>query len=93
MGALEWGLKASLQFAHSLLQLRTSVALLGPFLRELSSQNDDNHRQSCHLDHCDSSCDVYLICHDLSLHSKSTVCKTRCIVKTSVFTRGVCKNR
>ena len=36
MGALKWGLKATLgnwQFAHSHLQLCTFVALLGPFLR------------------------------------------------------------
>ena len=36
----------SLQFAHNRLQLRTFVAFLGPFLRELSTRNDDNRTQS-----------------------------------------------
>ena len=30
MGALKWGLKATLQFAHNLLQLSTFWAFLGP---------------------------------------------------------------
>ena len=34
-----------LQFAHNRLQLCIFVALLAPFLRGISSQNDDNRRQ------------------------------------------------
>ena len=47
MGALKWGLKATL---CNRLQLCTFVAiwaLFKSFTKEFSSQNDDNYRQSC----------------------------------------------
>ena len=46
LGKSKWGLSNLLQCAHNRPQLCTFVAFLGPFVKELSSQSDDNRRKS-----------------------------------------------